>query len=211
MIQARKAAAVFLTALAVAAVLTVSTVLACGSTPAGPQGGVSTPAPTPATPAADPLAGIVIAPESRPVPYDRDAYPYPSSIEARIIDAQGGHFSPYTLRCFEALTETDIEHIVPTSEAHDSGMAGRPGSVKQRFATDLDNLTTAAPGLNRHDKAAKDPGEWLPPENRCWYVGVWIDVKRKYALTMDAAEAAAVRRVLEGCNDTALTRPACAP
>ena len=193
------------------AVLVFLSALGCESTPAGPSS--SSNGQTPATPPAvtgDPLAGIRIAPESRPVPYDRDEYPYPASIEARIIDRQGGHYSPYTLRCFQALTETDIEHIVPTSEAHDSGMAARPDGDKRAFATDLDNLTTAAPHLNRQVKKALDPGEWLPDNNRCWYVGVWVRVKRKYNLTMDTAEAAAVRRVLEGCASTAVMVPGCA-
>lgn len=36
--------------------------------------------------------------------------------------------------------------------------------------------------------------------NRCWYVGRVVAVKREWNLSMDSAEAAAVRKVLAGCD-----------
>ncbi len=91
-------------------------------------------------------------------------------------------------------------------------MASRPDRDKRTFATDLDILTNAALCLNRQIKRAFDPGEWLPDNNRCWYVGVWVwvRVKRKYNLSMDSREVDAVRRVLDGCQCTAETVPGCA-
>ena len=91
------------------------------------------------------IHGIRIAPEVRTTPYDRDDYAYPQNIEMLIIARQGGIFSPYTLRCFDNRGETDIEHIVAVSEAHESGMSNRSDAERKAFANDLDNLTLAAP------------------------------------------------------------------
>ena len=41
--------------------------------------------------------GLVVAPEHRCAPYRRSDYPYPPSVEARIVAAQGGRvYGPYT-------------------------------------------------------------------------------------------------------------------
>ncbi|MDE2848185.1 MAG: DUF1524 domain-containing protein [Gemmatimonadota bacterium] len=156
-----------------------------------------------------PVLGIRIERETTRRDYDRDDYDYPASIEQRIIDNQGGHFSPYSLRCFDDLTETDIEHIVAAAEAHESGMWQATDADRRTFARDLDNLTTAAPALNRHQKSDKDPAEWMPENNRCWYVGVYVEVKKKYGLSMDQAEADSVLAVWESCNSFDLVKPRC--
>ena len=70
------------------------------------------------------------------------------------------------------MRETDIEHIVATSEAHDSGLCARDRPTRTRFAQDLRNLTLASPRVNRREKRAKDAAEWLPVRNRCWFAGV---------------------------------------
>ena len=72
-------------------------------------------------------------------------------------------------------------------------------------ARDLLNLTLAAPEVNRcgsGGKCAFDFAEWLPPMNRCWYAARIVAVKRAYALTVDRREAAALERVLSGCDST---------
>ena len=66
--------------------------------------------------------GLRVAPESRCSPYRASAYSYPQSIEARIVESLGGVWSPYTGRTFAGRGETDIEHMVARSEAHDSGL-----------------------------------------------------------------------------------------
>ena len=100
--------------------------------------------------AADPLAGLTVAPEFRCTPYRRGDYPYPQTIEARIVVAQGGHvYGPYTGRTFPSTRHTDIDHIVSLSEAHDSGLCAADPATRRRFTTDLLNLTLAAPAVNR--------------------------------------------------------------
>ena len=65
--------------------------------------------------------------------------------------------------------ETDIEHIVARSEAHDSGLCAAGAATRRRFARDLRNLTLTSPRLNRYEKIAKDASEWLPEQNQCWF------------------------------------------
>lgn len=141
--------------------------------------------------------------------YDRQEYPYPRTIEQRVIVAQGGMFSPYDLTCFRDQRESDVEHIVALAEAHRSGMCARSVEEKARFATDLLNLTLATPELNRAQKIAKDASEWLPAENRCWYAARIVAVKKKYRLTVDQAEKRALHKILRSCQSSELTRPRC--
>ena len=146
----------------------------------------STPAPTTAQPS--PVwRGITIAPEHRCSPYDADDYRYSPSVEPRIVEAQGGIYGPYTGTWFESIKETDIEHIVARSEAHDSGLCAADAATQSEFASDLLNLTLASPSVNRHQKSDNDLAEWLPELNQCWYVDRTLQVRREYGLTIDRA------------------------
>nr|MBF2760079.1 excalibur calcium-binding domain-containing protein [Ectothiorhodospiraceae bacterium AqS1] len=62
----------------------------------------------------------------------------------------------------------------------------------------------ASPQVNRGQKKAYDAAEWLPRHNRCWYAARIVAVKRKYGLSVDEREAAALRGVLESCESTAM-------
>ena len=115
----------------------------------------------------------------------------------------GGVYGPYTGRWFVSQRETDIEHIVARSEAHDSGLCADPQKWAE-FASDLLNLTLASPEVNRNLKGAKDAAEWLPDQNQCWFAGRVIAVRLEYDLTIDQREADALDRVLTGCTSTAL-------
>ena len=153
--------------------------------------------------AAETWQGLPVFPEHRCAPYDRDDYPYSQSVEARIVAGMGGRvYGSYTGRYFASRRETDIEHMVATSEAHDSGLCAADAATKRRFAGDLLNLTLAAPAVNRHQKSGKDTGEWMPRMNRCWFAGRVLAVKRKYKLTVDAREARALEGVLSECAST---------
>ena len=86
----------------------------------------------------DTWRGLVVAPEHRCSPYDKKRdYSYPQSIEQDIVRRLGRVYGPYTDSCFASTRQTDIEHIVATSEAHDSGLCARSRAVRARFATDL--------------------------------------------------------------------------
>ena len=147
------------------------------------------------------VAFVTIEEEDRCSEYDSNDYRYSPAVEAEIVRRMDGRiYGPYSGTYFDSTKETDIEHIVARSEAHDSGMCSRSIEDRREFAGDLDNLTLAAPRLNRHVKVAKDAAEWLPEHNRCWYVSTIVAVKRKWRLSMDPSEAAVIRSVLDTCE-----------
>ena len=80
---------------------------------------------------ADTYRGVVIAPENRCTPYDRQDYPYSQSVEQRIVAALGKVYGPYSGTCFTSTGETDIEHMVLETRLP------RGGNI---------------PGLSKHDK-----------------------------------------------------------
>ena len=143
--------------------------------------------------------GIEIRDEYRCSRYDADDYWYPQSVELSIIAELGGIYSPYTNEIFEDRYETDIEHMIARSEAHDSGLCRATKATRAAFAQDLLNLTLAAPALNRREKGAKDATDWLPDYNQCWFAERVIAVRRKYRLTIDRAEAGTLDLVLSRC------------
>jgi hypothetical protein len=153
--------------------------------------------------------GLVIADEDRCSPYDSGDYSYPQSVEDDIITLLGGIYSPYTGECFASQSETDIEHMVARSEAHDSGLCAADEETRRTFSRDLDNLTLASPSLNRYQKSAKDAADWLPDQNRCWFVTTIINVRLKYGLTIDQREADAIDVVLASCTSTELVPTTC--
>lgn len=162
------------------------------------------------TRARESLHGLTVQQEYRCSPYDSDDYSYPQSVEPRIVASQGGLFSPYDMQCFQSLRDTDIEHIVARSEAHDSGLCRASVETRKLFASDLDNLALASPSLNRHQKRASDAAEWLPPRNQCWYVYAIVRVKRKYGLSVDHAESDALNRLLWQCAGVpVMVTPSC--
>lgn len=154
--------------------------------------------------------GITVAPEHRCSLYYRDLYRHTPSAEKKIVDLMDGAiYSPYTGTCFGSIKETDIEHMVATSEAHDSGLCWADAETRKKFSDDILNLTLASPSVNRQEKKAKDVAEWLPDKNACWFVSRTLEVRRKHGLTIDKKEAAASESVLSKCSSTELVVPAC--
>lgn len=110
--------------------------------------------------------------------------------------ALGAVYGSYTGRCFSDRRETDIEHIVALSGAHDSGLCA---ATRRRFASDLLNLTLAGPDVNRNRKKHHDAAQWMPSMNRCWFAARVVDVR----------EANALERVLSACASTAMVVRSC--
>ena len=147
-------------------------------------------------------SGLVIAPEQRCAPYDRGDYRYPQSVEPQIVAGMDGRiYGPYTGSYFASTDDTQIEHIVALSEAHDSGACAWTRDQKSTFARDLDNLTLASPGTNA-SKGGRDAAEWLPSRNACWYAARVVAVKREHGLTVDRAEANTLQQQFDRCAST---------
>ena len=143
------------------------------------------------------LNSLTVSPEHRCSSYDRSDYYYPQSVEP-LIAKRDGMVSRYTGHRFSNLKESQIEHVVALSEAHDSGMCGASLARRKQFARDLDNLVLAQPIVNQR-KYDKDAAGWVPRLNRCWFAQTIIHVKAKYKLSIDAREKAALRKLLEAC------------
>ena len=137
--------------------------------------------------------GLAVAAANRCSTYRTSDYRYSSTIEAKIVTEMGGIiYGPYTGTHFGSTRETDIEHMVARSEAHDSGLCGIDDATKRAFASDLLNLTLASPNVNRYQKSSKDAAEWLPTLNKCWFADAVVKVRVKYGMTIDKAEADAL-------------------
>ena len=147
----------------------------------------------------------MVSAEHRCSAYDSDDYPYSQSVEQRIVASMGGIiYGPYTGTLFDSTSQTDIEHIVARSEAHDSGLCEADARTKRRFSSDLLNLTLASPSVNRSRKSGKDASEWLPDLNRCWFASRVVEVRQGYGLTIDQREREVLEGILSSCASTAM-------
>ncbi len=112
----------------------------------------------------------------------------------------GSWDDPYSGKTIINATKLDVDHMVPLKEAHESGAANWSRERKRAYANDLDDpdtLIAVDRGLNRQ-KGAKDPAEWLPPNQayRAEYARAWVAVKLKWGLTADRQELVALRKLL---------------
>ena len=143
--------------------------------------------------------GITVAEENRCSHYNRSDYSYPQSVELQIIEHMDNRiYGPYTGRTYNDRNQVVIEHIVASSEAHDSGLCNASKFVRKLFASDLLNLTSASPSVNR-SKWPRDAADWLPEMNECWFADTVVNVRNKYGLTIDRREADALENVLSSC------------
>jgi hypothetical protein len=82
------------------------------------------------------------------------------------------------------------------------GRRQRPGdwpiAQRQAYANDLEGLV-AVTGRSNQSKSDEDPSTWLPVEDQCGYVTKWIQIKKKYNLSVDQAEHDAIASVLAHC------------
>lgn len=146
--------------------------------------------------------GLKIAKEERCSDYNREIdYPYSQSVEQKIVESLGNRiYSPYSGKFFGTTEETDIEHIISLSEAHDSGLCSRDSATKIKFASDINNLTLSSPQVNRHEKKGHDAQGWLPEKNQCWFAKTVIDVKSAYDLSVNSEELVSLEKVISNCD-----------
>lgn len=189
----------------------------------------SSPTPTPPLPAGqlslpEFLARLAVAGEDR-TGYDRLLFPHwidadgdgcdtrrevlideavdPPTVSAR-CSLSGGRW----LSLYDGIETTDpstfdIDHVVALAEAWDSGASAWSVDRRTRFANDLDvdwSLIAVSASSNR-SKSDQDPADWLPPlaSARCQYLAMWLAVKVRWSLTIDAGESAALDQDIAGC------------
>ena len=177
---------------------------------------------------ADPLDGIVTAPEvdaayDRPTMYgswrDDDGDCINNRHEVLALESlvpitmdddgckveSGLWFDPYTGLTFTDPSDLDIDHLVPLKEAHQSGAHAWSNDKRKNYANDMDNpghLIAVDDGTNQ-SKGHRDPADWMPPnlDFHCAYIEAWLAVKVKWELTVDSAEETAITSTLASCEE----------
>ena len=111
---------------------------------------------------------------------------------------------PYTGKTSFVPSDFDIDHMVPLKEVHQSGGHAWTSQMKQDYANDLSNPNTliAVDDSSNQSKGHRDPAEWLPPNRSYWcqYLTNWVEVKKKWDLTVDQAEVDALKKGFQVCD-----------
>ena len=116
-----------------------------------------------------------------------------------LTDPYTGHLVGFT-RGRATSDAVQIDHVVALADAWQKGAQRLDAAARGRLANDpLDLL--AVDGPTNRAKGDGDAATWLPPVAgyRCAYVARQVAVKRKYGLSVTAAEHDAIARVLTGC------------
>lgn len=106
-------------------------------------------------------------------------------------------------------SELEVDHLVALAEAWRSGASAWSPARRAAFANDLGHpgaLVAVTAAMNQ-SKSDRDPASWQPPNRAAWcaYAADWVTVKARWQLTMDQAEATAVRNMLAGCGQPPTT------
>jgi hypothetical protein len=131
------------------------------------------------------------------------------------VVASGILADPYTgrniafQRGITTSSAVQIDHVVALGDAWQTGAQTWTAVRRQAFANDPLNLL-AVDGPANEQKGDGDTATWLPANKafRCPYVARQVSVKRKYALSVTAAERDAMTRVLTSCPHQPLTSEA---
>ena len=184
----------------------------------------TTPAPATSPPAPSDPVGLRIEPE-HDGGYDRDLFADwydadrngcntrkevliaesldPVKIGSKCAISGGRWFSIYDNVETTDSSKFDIDHMVPLSEAWDSGAWNWNADQRKYFANDLDQpfFLIAVTASSNRSKSDRDPAQWMPPNAsyHCEYVRIWIEIKRAWDLSVDQAEHDYLARKLASC------------
>ena len=187
--------------------------------------------------AADLLAFIVVANEHRGG-YQRDLFGYPTDANGDgcntrdemlkrdsrtpVVESGGCHiisgdwYSPYDDITVTDPTGIEIDHVVALKEAWDSGAWQWSPEQRGAYANDLSDPRTlrAVTTASNRAKGDKDPSNWLPPNpaDVCAFIGDWVAIKARWAMTMDQSEYGRIRNLLNGdCSGLRVDNPSTPP
>ena len=119
----------------------------------------------------------------------------------------GAWHDPYSGADFTRGRDVDVDHVVPLKEAWVSGAWAWTPAQRRAYANDLvdaGHLLVVSAHENRA-KGDKDPAKWMPPAAATdpaiagWYLEDWIAIKKRWALSIDVEEAAALDAGLQDC------------
>ncbi|WP_409484079.1 HNH endonuclease family protein [Arsenicicoccus dermatophilus] len=122
-------------------------------------------------------------------------------MSAACTNLTGSWVDPYSAKVFDAATDMDIDHLVPLANAWRSGAGRWTTTRRTQFANDPLVLVSAWDRLNQQ-KGDKGPEAWKPvnASAHCLYATRWVEVKKKYALSITSAEKTALTSMLATCR-----------
>ena len=127
----------------------------------------------------------------------------PVQIGSKCAISGGRWFSIYDNVETTDSSKFDIDHMVPLSEAWDSGAWNWNADQRKYFANDLDQpfFLIAVTASSNRSKSDRDPAQWMPPNAsyHCEYVRIWIEIKRAWDLSVDQAEHDYLAQKLASC------------
>jgi len=127
-----------------------------------------------------------------------------NSDKSKVIS--GRWYCPYTDRYFNSPDSLHIDHFIPLKEVHISGGHRWTITTGVKYANDLKNPATLIAVYYKANmsKGARDPSQWLPPneEFHCEYVSTWVQLKDYWKLSMDEKEQKFIREFLKNnCSE----------
>lgn len=112
--------------------------------------------------------------------------------------------SAYDNATWKAVSDVDIDHMVPLKNAWANGASKWTTAKREQFANDISSpqLWTVTDNLNQA-KGDKSPDAWKPPLTSfyCTYAKSWVQVKYKWELSITAAEKTALESMMNTCQE----------
>ena len=131
----------------------------------------------------------------------RTAVAYRTDRKCRV--AAGEWLAPYTNTIVTDPSRLDVDHMVPLSNAHDSGAWQWSANRREQYANYLEDpqhLIAVTASANR-SKGARGPDQWKPEDRTYWcqYAVDWITIKSTWELTVIQQEHSALVQMLNTC------------
>lgn len=206
-------------AAAALAAATLAAVLGSAS-PAAADDGIPPNIPDDAA-AQDQLDSLTVQPKGSSEGYDRSLFPHWNVVESPCTARQyvlerdgfdvvtdddcqptsGEWYSTYDDVWWDGdVSEISVDHLVPLSEAWQTGAADWSTDERREFANDITTSQLwAVTGTINSEKGDSDPSEWMPPNSdvHCDYVKSWVNVKYEYDLTITSDEESSIQGTLD--------------
>ena len=108
---------------------------------------------------------------------------------------------PYTSEQLTSTAQIQIDHVVPLAAAWRAGADGWNAELRERFATDMDNLLPTRSGVNQA-KSDQTPDTWRPPDSaaNCHYATIYITICTRYHLGITAPAHDALAELAGTCR-----------
>ncbi|KAK5657181.1 hypothetical protein OQA88_3239 [Cercophora sp. LCS_1] len=179
------------------------------------------------------LASLSVKAFADPGGYNRDLFPHWSTesgtcntreyvlkrdgtdviTNSACVATSGTWVSPYDGKTWKAVSDVDIDHMVPLKNAWASGASKWATTKRGQFANDISSpqLWAVTDNLNQA-KGDKSPDQWKPPLTsfHCTYAKSWVQVKYNWELSITPAEKAALVSMIDTCQEAGSVTPSLA-